>query len=118
MLKRVELLVPFALIVAAPACGGESSSVEEGQGAPQPNSAGGAGGVRPGFGWGGVRPGWVNGSWNPGWGWNAGLWVVGGATQYSCVTDADCAATLGPGVAVCDFESTVGLGQCVAPNWY
>jgi hypothetical protein len=44
--------------------------------------------------------------------------VVGGTTQYSCVTDVDCAATLGPGVAVCDFEPIVGLGQCVAPNWY
>jgi hypothetical protein len=43
---------------------------------------------------------------------------VGGTVQYSCVTDVDCDATLGPGVAVCDFEPTVGLGQCVAPNWY
>jgi hypothetical protein len=224
MLKRVALLAPFALIVAAAACGVESSSGEDDQGAPQANSVGealthtgggvqppigsvppggggvqppigsvppgggvgvqppigsvppgggvgvqppigsvppdvgvqppigsvppgggvqppigsvppggggvrppigsvppGAGGVRPGVGWGrgrGLRRGWVNGRWAPGWGWNQGVWVVGGTVQYPCTTDFDCAVTLGPRVAVCDFEPTVGLGQCVAPNWF
>ena len=187
MLKRIALLAPIALIVAAAACGGESSSPEDEQSAGQANGAGEAptgtgdgvaeedlagpgsghhpgnvgpggggikppigsappdggggitppigtdppgggvgirppiGNVRPGGGWGrgpGFRRGWVNGRWAPGWGWNRGVWVVGGGVQYSCATDVDCAATLGPGVAVCDFEPTVGLGQCVAPNWY
>jgi hypothetical protein len=175
MLKRVALLAPVALIVAA--CAGQVSSEEDDQGTPQtssatealrhpadmgsappggagvqppigsvPPGAGGAvppigsvppgaggvrppigsvppgvGGVRPGVGWGrgrGFRRGWVNGRWAPGWGWNRGVWVAGGAAQYSCVTDVDCAAALGPGVAVCDFEPLVGLGQCVAPNWF
>jgi hypothetical protein len=43
---------------------------------------------------------------------------VGGTVQYQCATDFDCDATLGPGVAVCDFEPAVSLGQCVEPNWY
>jgi hypothetical protein len=182
MLKQIALLAPFALVVAATACVGESSSEDE-QATPQANSAdealtsagegvadepvassesdlraggvraggvrggavrvggvrGGAvgavgavgvGGVRRGAvgvggaRWGGVRGGvvgvrrgWVNGVWAPGWGWNRGVWVVGGGLQYSCTTDVDCAAQLGPGVAVCSFEPTVGLGQCVGPGW-
>jgi hypothetical protein len=180
MLKRVALLAPFALIVAAASCAGESPSGEDDQGAPQANSVGEAltgtgggikpptgsvppggggvvppigsvppggggvvppigsvppdvgvrppigsippgGGVRPGVGWGrgrGFRRGWVNGRWAPGWGWNQGVWVVGGTIQYPCTTDFDCATILGPRVAVCDFEPMVGLGQCVAPNWF
>jgi hypothetical protein len=178
MLKKIASLVPFALIVAATACVGETSGEDE-QGAPQEDRAdealtsagdgvtdepvasseselraggariggirvGGAraggvrvGGVRAGgvavggarWGgarWGGrrwgaiggVRRGWVNGVWAPGWGWNSGVWVVGGGVQYACTTDLDCASQLGPRVAVCDFEPTVGLGQCVAPGWF
>jgi hypothetical protein len=179
MLKKAALLAPFALIVVATACGGESPSTngEGEQGAPQANGAdglrssgdgvtdeqladseselrGAAVGVRRGgvavggrgvavggrgvavggrgvavggrgvavggrgVAVGGVRRGWVGGAWAPGWGWRNGVWVVGGTGQYSCVHDIDCAGPLGPGVAVCDFEPSLGLGQCVAPNWY
>jgi hypothetical protein len=179
MPKKIVLLAPFALIVAAAACGGESPSTsgEAEQGTPQANSAedlrstgdgvtdeqladseselraaggvrrggavraggvavggrgvavGGARGVAVGGArWGGVgvggvrvggvRRGWVGGRWAPGWGWSHGVWVVGGTGQYPCVSDIDCAGPLGPSVAVCDYEPTLGLGQCVAPNWY
>jgi hypothetical protein len=43
---------------------------------------------------------------------------MGGTTQYPCATDLDCAEILGPRVAVCDFEPAIGLGQCVAPEWF
>jgi hypothetical protein len=65
----------------------------------------------------GVRRGWVNGVWAPGWGWANGAWVSGATVQYSCMTDDDCAAQLGPGVAVCSYEPTYNQGQCVAPGW-
>lgn len=65
----------------------------------------------------GHERGWVSGRWAPGWGWSNGVWVVGGGSQYSCRVDDDCIGPLGRGVAICDFDPDIGLGQCVAPNW-
>ncbi|HEX8791462.1 MAG TPA: hypothetical protein VF765_10970 [Polyangiaceae bacterium] len=112
--------------------GGQPGGVERGGG--QPGGIERGGGERGGErGWGGElggrgvghrihegrhHHGWINGSWSPGWGWSRGVWVEGGPEQISCVYDYDCDARLGPGVAVCDFDEAIGLGQCVAPDWY
>jgi hypothetical protein len=102
--------------------GGEGRGGEgrggEGRGGEGRGGEGRGGEGRGGEGHGrGHRHGWVDGRWAPGWGWSNGVWIEGGTGQYSCVTDADCFRTLGPDVAICDFEPTVGLGQCVSPNW-
>ena len=143
MLKRVALLGPCALIVAASACGGESLSTtgEDEQFPPQAENRGGemqggegrggefqgnegrgnegrGGEFHGGEGRGrGHRHGRVDGRWAPGWGWSNGIWIEGGTGQYPCVSDNDCAGPLGPSVAICDFNPTVGLGQCVSPSW-
>jgi len=62
--------------------------------------------------------GWVHGRWAPGWGWSNGQWILGGTSQLTCVSDADCIGPLGPGVAVCSYDPTIALGYCIAPSWY
>jgi hypothetical protein len=130
MLKRVALLAPIALIVVATACGGEPYSTDSDQkGSDQeqvsvsqaelradgdhgrPGSSHVVSGLHG-------RRGWVNGRWSPGWGWSRGVWVVGGTSQFECAADTDCIGPLGRDVAVCDFEPSVGLGQCVSPGWF